>query len=285
MAKIKVGDKFTIRSTGETLTVVDYQDSGCITVEDLYGNTKVTNSGSLRQGLVAIGDSKLRGWEAKFREEMGESFKLNCGVEVSIVEYNSGNDIVIQDAQGNRKSASACSIRSRAISWSEFGVRNRKPIPVGKRIKSEKHGFFTVLACDEDVFTTSVLWEDSGHIQHGDDLYETRYGRITDKSLPRITPKTPLWDTLKPTKNRSYVYVASFNDEVLYVGKGTGGRYAHTINGCSHVLELNRLFFAGESVSVSLYKDDLSSEEAIILEKQVIQMLSPKYNKHWATLH
>jgi hypothetical protein len=55
-------------------------------------------------------------------------------------------------------------------------------------------------------------------------------------------------------------------------------RYTHAHSGTSHNLELNRLFFAGETVKVSIFKDDMDDKTASQLEKDLIVAVKPKLN-------
>lgn len=80
-----------------------------------------------------------------------------------------------------------------------------------------------------------------------------------------------------------YVYAAyGVDDELLYVGKGSGNRYQHCINGCSSVKDLNRYYFRnGEdgSIKVSKLKSFNKESEALKYEVSCIQLLKPLFNK------
>lgn len=76
-----------------------------------------------------------------------------------------------------------------------------------------------------------------------------------------------------------YVYVVlDENDNVIYVGKGSGDRYKHVISGRSHKKELNSLFIKGEVLKVLLFGDYDSEDESLYVEKQLIKKLKPAYN-------
>ena len=79
-----------------------------------------------------------------------------------------------------------------------------------------------------------------------------------------------------------YVYHAySKYGELLYVGKGTGDRYRHCLNGASHVKELNRFFFNnGEngSIEVRIVRYFDNSEDALHSESCDIETLKPTFN-------
>lgn len=84
----------------------------------------------------------------------------------------------------------------------------------------------------------------------------------------------------------SYVYFATVNDEIKYIGKGEGSRWKHCISGASHLRELNKDLFSGKEVAVYIMKDNMTSQEALRLELDVISSLSVHngkgslYNNH-----
>lgn len=77
------------------------------------------------------------------------------------------------------------------------------------------------------------------------------------------------------------VYVCKHNDVIVYIGKGTNGRHKHCISGCSHVFELNKIFFTEgvDSLEVVVVKELSSNQEAVELEKYLIGLYQPKFNK------
>lgn len=82
--------------------------------------------------------------------------------------------------------------------------------------------------------------------------------------------------------SKHYVYVAyGVEEEVLYVGKGIGGRYLHCLHGGSSNPNINRYYFQnGEegSISVSKVKYFETDEEALEYEKHLIETLKPPFN-------
>lgn len=83
-------------------------------------------------------------------------------------------------------------------------------------------------------------------------------------------------------KEDFYVYAISGKcGTVLYVGKGTGKRYLSHLNGCSSNVHINRYFFSnGEDgcLSSKILKSNLTSDEALVLEKLLIFKFSPLFN-------
>ena len=78
------------------------------------------------------------------------------------------------------------------------------------------------------------------------------------------------------------VYVAyGENNEVLYVGQGNTGRHKHCLSGTSHNRDLNRYYFQnGEdgSIRVDILHANLTQDEAIEIEMEVINKLKPLFN-------
>lgn len=75
------------------------------------------------------------------------------------------------------------------------------------------------------------------------------------------------------------VYVATKEDGgVLYVGQGRIGRSSHCDSGTSHVYELNRMHFSGETINVEIVGSGLSKEEAQKKEVELIHSLRPELN-------
>ena len=79
-----------------------------------------------------------------------------------------------------------------------------------------------------------------------------------------------------------YVYCAyGVNNEILYIGKGSGNRYQHCNNGASANKDLNRYYFTnGEEGSITVkilhhFDDDKS---ALQYEKDLIIKHKPLYN-------
>lgn len=83
------------------------------------------------------------------------------------------------------------------------------------------------------------------------------------------------------SKGTHEVYVCKHNGVIVYIGKGTKGRHKHCISGCSHVFELNKIFFTEgvDSLDVAVVKELSSNQEAMELEKYLIGLYQPKFNK------
>ena len=78
-----------------------------------------------------------------------------------------------------------------------------------------------------------------------------------------------------------YVYHAyGLNGELLYVGKGTGGRLRHCNSGISSNFELNKYYFenGSDSVRVEIVKRFETNEEALSYERFCILTLKPRLN-------
>lgn len=75
------------------------------------------------------------------------------------------------------------------------------------------------------------------------------------------------------------VYSAVLNGEVLYIGSGKIGRQKHCVSGTSTCLELNKHFFKGDKVDVSIFEYFHCKQESLLYEAELIKRLKPKYNK------
>jgi hypothetical protein len=79
-----------------------------------------------------------------------------------------------------------------------------------------------------------------------------------------------------------YVYAAfGVNDELLYIGKGSGNRYKHCLSGASNCRDINRYYFQnGEAgcIRVKILKKLLSNNEALHYEIAKIKKLKPLFN-------
>jgi hypothetical protein len=82
-----------------------------------------------------------------------------------------------------------------------------------------------------------------------------------------------------------YVYVATANGIVYYVGKGRTSRYKHCNSGKSSNSELNRLHFAGVKFDVLLAESGLEEVAAFLLETELIEKLKPLFNSDRKNVH
>lgn len=80
--------------------------------------------------------------------------------------------------------------------------------------------------------------------------------------------------------NNYYVYTATVDGVLRYVGKGTKDRYKHCTSGISSCPELNRDFFEGRDIVVKKIKTGLTNSEAETYEQQLIsENFEQLYNK------
>lgn len=203
-----------------------------------------------------------------------DKFVLNSGVAVVVKEYNGCHDVLVADEHGNSRIVDADSLRAGSVSWSRFGIRDKSifttKYAVGTVWKSNKYGEFTIVEMNtcKDI---TIKWANTGHVQRCNST-QVASGSIRDES-------TNSWNYLNTKVGKSYVYFVTHKDRVVYIGKGYGSRYLHPTSGTSSNIELNRLYFAGESVVVSIFKDGLTDEEATNLEAEQIRIVKPEFNK------
>lgn len=80
-----------------------------------------------------------------------------------------------------------------------------------------------------------------------------------------------------------YVYTVTHENDIVYVGKGTGKRLEHVLSGKSHNYGLNDLYFKNKYLNtslplVSIVKYFESSTEALAYEKYLIYEHMPIFN-------
>lgn len=115
---------------------------------------------------------------------------------------------------------------------------------------------------------STIFWQLLDHFL----LYEVKLAPYD--RLGNIEGKLVARDTLK--KKNHIVYIArDENDNVRYIGEGKPDRYEHVNSGVSHVLELNREYFAGREMKVEIYNENLTKSEALAIERFLLN----KYKK------
>jgi len=84
------------------------------------------------------------------------------------------------------------------------------------------------------------------------------------------------------TKGGSYyVYIVSgggMPDSLTYIGSGKGDRYKHALSGVSNNYILNKLHHTGEELYTIILKDNLTQDDSLLLEKQLIAFYNPVAN-------
>lgn len=76
----------------------------------------------------------------------------------------------------------------------------------------------------------------------------------------------------------NYIYYVVCNEQVIYIGRGSGYRFEHTDSGVSHKYHLNLLHFAGVPVQTHIIYSGLSNKEAKDLEVEMIMRVQPVLN-------
>lgn len=72
----------------------------------------------------------------------------------------------------------------------------------------------------------------------------------------------------------SYVYFATVDGEIKYIGKGESERWKHCISGSSHLRKLNKDLFMGREICVYMVKAGMTSDDALKLESDLISSFS-----------
>ena len=213
----------------------------------------------------------------RFKEvKVGDSFPLNSGVIVTVSRIISCSDITVVDNKGNSKSVRYSCLKMGLVSWKEFGVNRIST----KKIDITKHlGEKFILNCGVEVTVvsymgyTKITVEDDKGNRKIVSLNALQKGLIKWSDFDGYS-----WDYLGVAKAGYYIYTVECDGEIVYVGKGTGRRYLHARSGTSHNLELNRLYFMQTPTIVSIYKSGLTENESLIIEKELISSINPKFN-------
>lgn len=79
-----------------------------------------------------------------------------------------------------------------------------------------------------------------------------------------------------------YVYSVYVDNVLIYIGKGVGLRWTHTISGTSHVYELNEAHFSNRDVRVEIVYEGLDTDIAHALEQSLITTTPYLANKRTA---
>ena len=267
MGLIRLGDVFQMKC-GTNVKVVAIINSYYLTVVGPEGIEKKMKRNDLinkRYEWLPYGKA--------LKDMIGKQFKLNCGVVVTVLPSFSGTEVLVEDDEGNKKTTIKSSLIAGNVSWTEFGIsrynRTTSDIQVGCRWQTKKWGWLTITEY-HSAGNLTVKWDESGNVQKHCDAHGVRAGTLRDKARH--------WNYLKADLSKHYVYIVKYKGEIVYVGQGFHNRYLHTDGGTSHCLELNRLFFLGEKVVTSLYKQGLSKEESLDIERKLILEYNPKFN-------
>ena len=73
----------------------------------------------------------------------------------------------------------------------------------------------------------------------------------------------------------------------MYVGQGVEGRHNHCLSGISHNKRLNRYYFSNgedESMVVEVKHKNLTKEDALSIERDLIRTLNPVFNRDYNNL-
>lgn len=257
---MKVGDRFTLNK-GIVVEVIQYINSISVFVEDVHKNSLEVRADKLRLGHVKWPWAE----DGKSADLVGKVFSLNCGIDVVVTAHDKFYNVTVEDANKNSRVVSLASLRKGQVSWAEFGVRSspRCSTKVGDVFTLNCGAQVTVVACNG---SKSIRIEDA--VGNTKEVYQNalKAGRVD-------------WQCFDLPPDGYYVYTVTHNESIVYIGKGKGWRYLHVTSGTSGNLELNRLYFMAEVVVVLIYAEGMTESEALSLEKTLILLHQPKFNK------
>lgn len=221
---------------------------------------------------------------------VGDRYVTKSGVELVVVRVLECQNAEVQDSEGNSRIVKFGQLRSGDVKWlkkdGSFKGNSKakgKPIsenisngkfreflnrfPIGSVWPSNRYGDFEIVSVRSSKDIT-IKWLSTGAVQSNVTADGIRSRKVVDKTI--VKPMIP---------RKHYVYIVTVNGTVVYVGKGYGDRYLHTISGCSGNKELNRLYFAKAAMITEIYRDDMTDEEARLLERELISQLRPSCNQ------
>lgn len=280
---IKVGDIFRVKPDVK-VTVLFYHSSTSIIIEDSEGNKRDVTSANLRNGSIlwltkngTLMKSKVNKSLRNSPPEVGQRYKSRNHGWYEIIEIESFKNMTIKfEDTGCVKSGVFTHVAFTGKVSDLSRPRADDPryrYPNNSVQTSNSWGNYTILDMQSTGFA-SIKWHDSGNLQENVLAAQIRSRRVTDTAEYRKE-----FDYLQPAPGFHYIYMAKLNKEVIYIGQGFGKRYLHCRSGCSHNKELNKLYFAGIIIDVSIHQDNLSKSTAAIVEKQLIELIKPYCNQ------
>lgn len=220
--------------------------------------------------------------------KVGDKFLTTDNVEVTVVTYLDAKNVEVEDSDGNRRAVVARNLLHREIRWRKLdgslyksrklmaskgtGTARQKMLKrcyIGSVWTSKLHGEFSIVDI-VDSQNVTVRWKSNGEIQTGANTQAIYNCTLPDRTIQVVTPRLPVG---------YYVYMATVDGYVVYIGRGKGDRYRHAYNGRSTNKELNRLYFTGAPVIVEVLKEDMEYEAARQLEKELIAKYKPLCNE------
>lgn len=77
------------------------------------------------------------------------------------------------------------------------------------------------------------------------------------------------------------LYTCTYKGDIVYVGSGIKGRHKHCDSGCSHVFELNEVFFleGAEFLEVRVVYESRLKSDVEGKEVEIIKSRQPRFNK------
>ena len=139
--------------------------------------------------------------------------------------------------------------------------------------ESTTFGWLTITGYNIGNNTLTIRWDNTGFEQQNVYSGHITEGCVKDSSITRNKTHLPF----KPLGY--YVYIASIDGEIFYIGSGKGDRYSHVNSGISHNYKINLHHFTAEQkLSIAIYREGMSKDESRELETNLILQLNPKYN-------
>jgi hypothetical protein len=198
----RVGDKYMLKC-GVEVEIVEIISNKDVLVTDgkAFKNCRFYNL--VKGGVAWIVDGILRtayytGNVKKCEPpvKVGEIFKLNCGVSVSIKEYLGSDRVLVEDEHQNLKNVSLSSLRKGHVSWlgkTKTEV-NRPPVEIniGDVFSSKRFGEFEIIGYSfhkKNLF--NVRFKNSGGAMWNVSAVSILKGTLSDRSKEHVFRNKP----------------------------------------------------------------------------------------------
>lgn len=257
--KERIGRVFTLKC-GTVVTVKRHPNTSRVVVE----NNETGDTAVVRWHRLLAGSILWTGLPPSV--SVGDVYKLKCGVSVTVVKYTDTSNVVVVDEIGNTKTTRGRMLKEGSTSWDEF-------------LKKDIIGQEFTLKCGTVISITE--YETSNKIQVSDRKGNSKFVSLINLQRGQVSWKDillPHWNYLNVNTEAYYVYLVRYKGSIIYIGKGKGNRYLHPTSGQSNNKELNRLYFSGETVEVSIHKEGITNEEAATIEAEMIKLHQPRFN-------
>lgn len=197
--------------------------------------------------------------------QAGQTVVLNTGEILEIVRFKVSSVLLI-DSNLNKRELSRDKLIKNKIKWTHPNARKYNLEIDPTRFRSEFDGFYNVMFLDYENLEATIKFDNSYNTKTVD-IFTALNGLAQDRYV------------LPEYAEEHYVYAAYYNEVIYYIGQGKETRYKHVNSGTSHNYDLNWHHFNNYDFEIKIIKDQLTKEQAIELEDELIKRHQPRCNK------